>query len=134
MHRQRSAAVGVLALLALAGSAGAAPASCAPTTSMPLRASGAARIYSQGPALFGCLGARRTQLGSLRGTVAFPARRVVLYALSPRYAGVDTVQMGVDTFASTLTLVELQTGATVAKAPATTVSYTHLTLPTTERV
>ncbi len=70
--------------------------------------------------LYGCLGARRTRLGTLRGTVPFPATRIVLYALSSGYAGIDTVQMGVDTFASTVSLVDLRTGATLATAPATT--------------
>ncbi|MGD0386044.1 MAG: hypothetical protein ABSB73_07895 [Solirubrobacteraceae bacterium] len=109
-----------LTLVALASSAGAAPASCAPPASKTLRASGAARIYSVGSELFACLGARRTALGTLRGTVASPARRVVLYTLNRRYAAVDTVEMGVDTLASTVTLFDLSTATALASAPATT--------------
>jgi hypothetical protein len=120
MHNQPIAAVTAVALMALASSAGANPAGCVPAASTPLRASGAARIYSQGSALFGCLGPRRTRLGSLRGTLPFPARRVVLYALSPRYAATDTVDMGVDTLASTVALIDLESGKTTATAPATT--------------
>jgi hypothetical protein len=110
----------VIVPLALAASAGAAPASCVPAAAKPLRSSGAAHIYSQGTVLYGCLGARRTRLGTLRGTVPFPATRIALYALSGGYAGIDTVQMGVDTFSSTVALVDLRTGATVATAPGTT--------------
>ncbi len=117
---QRIAAATALTLVALASSAGAAPASCAPPASKTLRASGAARIYSVGSELFGCLGVRRTRLGALRGTVRFPARRVVLYTLNPHYAGVDTVEMGVDTLASTVTLFDLSSGTALASAPATT--------------
>lgn len=106
--------------LAFAASAAAAPASCVPAAAKLLRSAGTAHIYSQGGVLYGCLGARRTRLGTLRGTVPFPARRVALYALSGGYAGIDTVQMGVDTFNSTVALVDLRTGATVATAPGTT--------------
>ena len=120
MPLQRSAVAVVIVGLALAATAGAAPASCAPAAAKTLRASGAARIYSKGSVLYGCLGARRTRLGTLRGTVPFPAARIVLYALSGGYAGTDTVQMGVDTFGSTVSLVDLRTGATLATAPATT--------------
>lgn len=120
MQLQRSAVAVVIVGLALAGTAGASPASCAPAAAKTLRASGAARIYSEGSVLYGCLGPRRTRLGTLRGTVPFPATRIVLYALSSGYAGIDTVQMGVDTFASTVSLVDLRTGATLATAPATT--------------
>ena len=106
--------------LALAATAGAAPASCVPAAAKTLRASGAARIYSEGSVLYGCLGARRTRLGTLRGTVPFPATRIALYTLSSAYAGIDTAQMGVDTFSSTVSLVNLRTGATLATAPGTT--------------
>lgn len=123
MRTQRIAAAVAVALAvgAIAASAGAgAPTGCVPPGSTTLRASGAARLYSRGSALFGCLGTRDTKLGSLRGTVPFPARRIVRYALSSRYAGIDTVDMGVDTLASTVALVDLRTGATVASVPATT--------------
>jgi hypothetical protein len=105
--------------LALAATAGAAPASCVPAAAKTLRASGAARIYSEGSVLYGCLGARSTRLGILRGTVPFPATRVTLYTLSSAYAGIDTAQMGVDTFSSTVSLINLRTGATLATAPGT---------------
>lgn len=120
MRSQRIAVVAALAPLALASTACASPASCVPAKAKTLRASGAARIFSQGYTLYGCLGARTTRLGSLRGTVPFPARKITLFALSPRYAALDDVDMGVDTFASTVTLIDLQSGRTVATAPATT--------------
>ncbi len=91
-----------------------------PATATALRASGAARLYAQGSTLYGCLGSRRTKLGSLHGTVPFPARRVVLYALAGRYAAIDIVNMGVDTLASTVSLHDLASGSTTASAPATT--------------
>ena len=110
----------VIAPLALAASAGAAPVSCVPAAAKTLRSSGAAHVYSEGSVLYGCLGARRTRLGTLRGTVPFPATRITLYTLSDGYAATDTVQMGVDTFSSTVALVDLRTGATLATAPGTT--------------
>jgi hypothetical protein len=112
--------IGSLALALSAALAGAAPAGCVPSGSKPLRASGPARIYSRGAMLYGCVGSRRTLLGSLQGTTPFPARRVTRYALSSGYAATDTVDMGVDTLASSVTLVDLRTGATIATAPATT--------------
>jgi hypothetical protein len=118
MHLQRSALAVVVVPLVLAVGAGATSASCVPAAARTLRVSGAARIYSQGSVLYGCLGTRRTRLGPLRGTVPFPATRVTLYALSDRYAGIDRVQMGVDTFNSAVSLVDLRTGATLATAPA----------------
>ena len=122
MQRARMAAVVAIGSLAVAAAtAGAAPTGCVPSGSRPLRASGPARIYSRGARLYGCVGSRRTLLGSLRGSAPFPARRVtLLFALSSRYAATDTVDMGVDTLSSSVTLVDLRTGATVATAPATT--------------
>jgi hypothetical protein len=120
MRIQRIATVTALALVAGASSAGASSQACVPKGFEALRASGPARVYTHGSALFGCLGARTTRLGTLGGTSPFPARRVVLYALSSRYVGVDTVDMGVDTLASTVTLFDLATGRQVASAPATT--------------
>ena len=120
MRFQPIAAAVLLAPLAIATGAGATPAGCVPAGLRTLRASGAARIFSQGSTLYGCLGARTTRLGSLRPTTPFPATRVALYALSPRYAGVDMVEMGVDTLSSTVKLVDLQTGRTTATAAATT--------------
>jgi hypothetical protein len=127
MHLQRSALAVVLAPLAvvlaplaLAGAAGGTQASCVPAAATTLRSAGAARIYSEGSVLYGCLGARQTRLGPLRGTLPSPATRIVLYALSSGYAGVDTLDMGTDTASSTVSLVSLRTGATIAAAPATT--------------
>jgi hypothetical protein len=120
MHLQSSALAVVIVTLALATGAGATSASCVPAAAKTLRSSGAARIYSEGSVLYGCLGTRQTRLGALRGTVPFPATRVALYALSNGYAGIDRVEMGVDTFNSTVSLVSLHTGATVATAPGTT--------------
>jgi hypothetical protein len=114
------AAVAALALVLGASNAAASPQACVPKGFETLRASGPARVYTDGSALFGCLGARTTRLGMLRATTPFPARRVVLYALSARYAGVDKVDMGVDTLASTVTLFDLKTGRKVGSAPATT--------------
>jgi hypothetical protein len=120
MHHHPIAAVTAVALVALAGAADAAPASCVPSGFRTLRASGAARMYSRAGELYTCLGARRTPLGSLRGTATFPARRVALYALSSRYAATDTLDNGVDTLASTVSLIDLRAGATISTAPATT--------------
>ena len=110
----------VLALALAAPASGAAAASCAPAGAKVLETSGAARIYSAGTTLYGCLGAQRTRLGALSGKPGSPATRVQRYVLAGRFAGVDTVQMGVDTFSSTVSLRDLQTGATVATAPAAT--------------
>jgi hypothetical protein len=120
MHRQRIAAAIVLAPLVLAIGARAAPASCVPSAGKTLLTSGPARLYSQGAQLYGCLGSRRTRLGALRGTVPFPATRIVLYALSSRFAGIDNADMGVDTFSSTVALFDLRSGARIATAAATT--------------
>jgi len=120
MHHQRIAAVTAVALLALAAAAGATPASCVPSGFNTLRAAGAARVYSHAGELYACLGTRRTRLGALRGTVTFPARRVALYALSSRYAATDTIDNGVDTLASSVSLIDLRSGATISSAPATT--------------
>jgi hypothetical protein len=120
MHLQRSALAVMIVPLALAATAGATSASCVPAAATTLRSSGAARIYSLGSALYGCLGTRRTRLGPLRGTVPFPATRITRFTLSSRYAGVDRVEMGVDTLNSTVSLVNLGTGATIATAPGTT--------------
>ena len=58
--------------------------------------------------------------GTRRAPIASAATRVALYALSPRFAGIDSVRMGVDTFASSVSIVDLSRGATIASAPATT--------------
>jgi hypothetical protein len=116
---KRIGALTAVALVAAASGAGAAPASCVPSGINTLRASGAARTYSRAGVLYACLGRRQTRLGSLRGSVPFPARRVALYALSPRYAAVDTLEMGVDTLASTVALIDLRSGRTLERAPAT---------------
>jgi hypothetical protein len=112
-------ATAALAAAVLAQTAGAAASGCAPGAAKVLKSSGAARIYAESGTLYGCLGSRATRLGSLQGTHLAPATRVVRYVLASPYAGFDSVQMGVDTFASTVSIVDLQTGATVASAPAT---------------
>lgn len=109
-------AVVALALLALAGGAGAA-ASCAPAGAKVLASSGSAQLYSAGPNVYGCLGSRITLLGP--GPALSHPTRIALEALGGHFAGVDVAQMGVDTFASSVKIVNLATGATVAKAPAT---------------
>jgi hypothetical protein len=108
---------GVLALLALAGAAAAAGAGCAPGASRVLASSGSAQLYIAGGNVHGCLGSRDTLLGP--GPALRHPTRIALEALAGRFAGVDVAQMGVDTFASSVKIVDLATGATVAHAPAT---------------
>ncbi|HEY7965831.1 MAG TPA: hypothetical protein VID68_02280 [Solirubrobacteraceae bacterium] len=69
--------------------------------------------------LYGCSGARRTRLGALRGTRPAPGTRIALFALAGRFAGVDTAQMGIDTFDSTVSLRDLRNPQLVVSAPAT---------------
>jgi hypothetical protein len=107
-----------LALALLAPAVVAASPGCAPVGAKVLRASGAARLYSVGATLYGCLGSRRTRLGALTGTPAAPAARVMRNLLAGRFAAIDTAEMGVDTFASTVSLVDLRSGATVGSEPA----------------
>lgn len=104
--------------LALPASSAAAP-GCAPAGARVLASSGAARIYSAGGALYGCLGSRRTRLGAYEvGRIAGPDR-VVRFALASPYAAVDTAQMGVDTFRSSVYLYNLASGgAALAGDPA----------------
>jgi hypothetical protein len=109
-----------LAAAALAPTAGAAASGCAPNAAKILKSSGAARIYAKSGTLYGCLGTEATRLGSLQGTHLAPATRVVRYVLASPFAGVNTVQMGVDTFASTVSMVDLRTGATITRSQATT--------------
>ena len=122
----RRALIGVLAVLSgpatvlAPASAAAAPAGCAATGAKLLAAAGGARLYVQGADLYGCLGSRRTLLGGAPGVRRLGATRVALYALAPREAGIDTITMGIDTFASQVSIVDLHTGRTVASAPATT--------------
>jgi hypothetical protein len=122
--RRIGAPVGALALALLAGLAGPAAggtsAGCAPVGARTLAASGSARLYVAQGTLYGCLGARRTRLGAAPGQRRLAATRIGLYALSPRYAGFDTVQMGVDNLDASVSIVDLATAATVAGAPATT--------------
>jgi len=105
-----------LALLALAGGAGAAG-SCAPAGSKVLASSGGARLYGAGGNVYGCLGSRHTLLGP--GPALSHPTRIAHEVLAGRYAGVDLAQMGVDTFSSSVKLVNLRSGATLASAPAT---------------
>ena len=59
-------------------------------------------------------------LGNAPATRRPGSLRVALYALAPRYAGIDTLAMGVDTLSSQLSIVDLRSGLTVARAAATT--------------
>ena len=111
------AAVGALALLALAGGAGAASAGCAPAGAMVLASSASAQLYRAGPNVYGCFGSRDTLLGP--GPALSHPTRIAREVLAGHFAGVDVAQMGVDTFASTVKIVNLATGATVGSAPAT---------------
>ncbi len=109
--------VGALASLALAGGAGAAGAGCAPAGSKVLASSPSAQLYSAAGNVYGCVGSRRRPSGG--GARAEPHDvRVEREVLAGRYAGVDLAQMGVDTFQSSVRVVDLASGATVASAPA----------------
>ena len=124
MSPQASAALRRIAPVALAAAIIAAPASaasagCAPAGAKVLRRSALASIYARGNVLYGCAGSTRTLLGTLHGTHPSPATRVARYALAGGYAGTDTVEMGVDDFASTVRLLDLESGATLAHGPAT---------------
>ncbi len=105
-----------LASLALAGAAGAGG-SCAPAGSRVLASSGVAALYRAGGSVYGCLGSRDTLLGP-SSALSHPTR-IARQVLAGRFAGVDVAQMGVDTFASSVKVVDLASGATVASAPAT---------------
>ena len=107
-----------LALAILAPVASAATPGCAPAGATILRSSALARVYAVGRTLYGCTAAYTTKLGALQGTVALPAVRITRYLLAGRYVGFDTIQMGVDTFNSTVTLIDLQNGVR-ADSPAT---------------
>jgi hypothetical protein len=107
-----------LALAILAPAASAATPGCAPAAAKILRSSALARVYSVGTTLYGCTDAYTTKLGALKGTVAAPATRITRYLLAGRYVAFDTVEMGVDTFSSTVTLIDLENGV-LADSPAT---------------
>ena len=81
------------------------------------RARASAQLYIAGGNLYGCLGSRETLLGP--GPALSHPTRVVREVLAGRYAGIDLAQMGVDTFASSVKIVDLESGKTVAAAPAT---------------
>jgi len=110
----------VSVVLAAGGGAAAAATACTPAGARTLATAGNAALYVQDGALYGCLGAARTLLGGAPGSRQLGATRVALYALSPRYAGLDTARMGVDTFASSVSIVDLRSGSTLASAAATT--------------
>jgi len=115
------AALATLAWTLPASGAGAAAGGCAPAGARVLAAAGGARLYVTGSALYGCLaGGRRTRLGGAPSGSRLGATRVALYAVTPRYAGIDTLRMGVDTLASSVSIVDLRSGATLASAPAST--------------
>jgi hypothetical protein len=110
----------VLALAVAAAPPAAATTGCAPSGAHVLAASGGARIYVAGSKLAGCVAGRRTVLGNAPAVRRPGSRRVALYALGPRFAGIDTLTMGVDTLSSQLSIVDLRSGRTVATAAATT--------------
>ena len=110
----------VLAVVALAPGARAAQASCPPSGARTLAVNGAAYLYTQSGSLYGCLGTRATRLGAAPAVRLPGAPRVALYALGPRYAGIALASMGVDTSSSVVAVVDLRSGRTVARAPATT--------------
>lgn len=85
-----------------------------------LDASPQARLYSSTGALYGCDGGRRTRLGALSATRLAPATRISLFALAGRYAAIDSAQMGIDTFDSTVSIYDLASGRRVGTAPGTT--------------
>jgi hypothetical protein len=109
----------VLAALALAAPvASAATTGCAPAGAKVLKASGSARVYSSNGYYYGCLGTRRTRLGALAGTPsvapASPATRIARFALAAPYVALDTVQIGVDDFASSVSIIDLRSGVRLA--------------------
>jgi hypothetical protein len=114
----RQLAAVALALAILAPAASAAGPGCAPAGAKILRSSALARVYAVGATLYGCTAAYRTKLGALQGTAPLPATRITRYLLAGRYVAFDTVQMGVDTFSSTVTLIDLENGVR-ADSPAT---------------
>src|ERR1700726_4464434 len=84
--RKGLGAVVVLAVVALAPGARAAPATCPPSGARTVAVNGAAYLYTQSGSLYGCLGARATRLGAAPAVRLPGAARVALYALGPRYA------------------------------------------------
>ena len=90
-----------------------------PAGATVLSRSGPSSLYSRGGRLYGCLPSRTTALGALSATVPAPATRVARYVLRGPYAAIDTTEMGVDTFSSTVAVVDLRSGATIASAQAT---------------
>jgi len=106
---------GAVSLIATAGSTGG----CLPRAATVVANSGAARLYSSNGQLYGCLGTRATRLGPLGVRKRFQPTRVAHYVLAGRYAGIDVAAMGVDTFDSTLVVIDLASGRRTASAPAT---------------
>jgi hypothetical protein len=115
-----SGGIALAAVAVLAQSSAGAAASCAPAGTRTLAAAGGARLYVAGSDLFGCLGSVRILLGGAPDSRRLGATRVARYVLTPRYAGIAILRMGVDTLASSVSIVDLRAGATVASAPATT--------------
>jgi hypothetical protein len=58
-------------------------------------------------------------LGALDEARHFVQARVAHWALAGRYVGIDVATMGIDTFASMLSVIDLATGRRTASAPAT---------------
>jgi hypothetical protein len=119
----RGVVTGAVALAAagvLAQRSEGAPGDCVPASARTLAAAGGARLYVLGSELFGCLGSTRILLGGAPDSRPLGVTRVARYALAPRFAGIATLRMGVDTLAASVSIVDLRAGATVASAPATT--------------
>ena len=110
----------VLVTILCAAGARAASTGCVPAGAKTVAAAGDARLYVKGGTLYGCLGAAQTLLGGAPSARRLGATRVALYALTTRYAGIDTLTMGVDNLASKVSIVDLRSGATLASEPATT--------------
>jgi hypothetical protein len=115
-----SGAIALAAVALLAQRSEGAPSGCVPAGARTVAAAGRARLYVEGSELFGCLGSARTLLGGAPGARRVGATRVARFALASPYAGIATLLMGVDTLASSVSIVDLRTRATVASTPATT--------------
>src|SRR5580692_7811226 len=110
----------VAAVFIFAGAGASGASGCVPGGGRVVASAGAARMYVLSGGLYGCLGTRRTRLGAAPSARPLASVRVALFALSPGYAGIDTATMGIDTFSSVVSVVDLRSGATRASAPATT--------------
>jgi hypothetical protein len=108
------------AMLAMAGAGASAAGGCAlPRAAVALARSGGGVLYSRGGALYGCDGGRTTKLGILENSRALGGTHIALHVLDGRYAGIDLRANGIDTLGSTVRVVDLASGRTVASASAT---------------